>query len=302
MWLKAFLNFGPERPAWAFFAEDIMRRHVPLTCRVRDIKTRCNPLLQAWSPNLRALPPAVKSLLVSAKKYGVRMEGLAIDRDILRELPMWHHAHADPETMQKLAANVSSETKCLRSNHLLLTVGEFEILAGCKDSTDHTPNNRCKCPVCEVQRSSAGCRHPHRCYVRAAAILDTLPQKWDPRAEQPVEDDIDITHPDSDEGIPFDPRITVRGSLADVFRIFTDSSPVHPTPPTLRVSAGRTHLTVATDGSCFKNGELDAKAGAGVFIEENHPENRAIRLPPTMAQSNQTGELVGTLVASQSID
>ncbi|TFK80662.1 ribonuclease H-like protein [Polyporus arcularius HHB13444] len=55
---------------------------------------------------------------------------------------------------------------------------------------------------------------------------------------------------------------------------------------------------MATDGSCFKNGERDAKAGAGIFVKEHHPLNRSFRLPENIEQSNQTGEITATLLAT----
>ncbi|KAF8061862.1 ribonuclease H-like domain-containing protein [Lyophyllum atratum] len=49
---------------------------------------------------------------------------------------------------------------------------------------------------------------------------------------------------------------------------------------------------VATDGSCLKNGEEDARAGAGVFYEANHLRNRSVKVPPSFIQSNQSAELL----------
>jgi hypothetical protein len=43
---------------------------------------------------------------------------------------------------------------------------------------------------------------------------------------------------------------------------------------------------VATDGSCFNNGQDDAAAGAGVFYEQGDDRNEAIRLPEVLEQSN----------------
>ncbi|KAH9886323.1 hypothetical protein C8Q73DRAFT_658592 [Cubamyces lactineus] len=48
----------------------------------------------------------------------------------------------------------------------------------------------------------------------------------------------------------------------------------------------------------MRNGERDAQAGAGIFVEENHPLNRSVRLPKSWEQSNQTGEVAATLLAS----
>ena len=57
--------------------------------------------------------------------------------------------------------------------------------------------------------------------------------------------------------------------------------------------------TVYTGGFCTNNGKLNAKSRAGIWYEDDHPLNKAIRIPGP-DQSNQTGELAGILVALQS--
>ncbi|KAJ3998742.1 ribonuclease H-like protein [Lentinula boryana] len=51
-------------------------------------------------------------------------------------------------------------------------------------------------------------------------------------------------------------------------------------------------ITVYTNGSCENNGGEDAIAGAGIFVKDNNPLNRAIKIPNELAQSNQTGEII----------
>ena len=56
---------------------------------------------------------------------------------------------------------------------------------------------------------------------------------------------------------------------------------------------------MATDGSCLKNGQEDAQAGAGVYCETDNSLTLSVRLPWYLRQSNQTGEAVATLLATQ---
>ncbi|TBU36216.1 hypothetical protein BD309DRAFT_985100 [Dichomitus squalens] len=258
------------------------------------------PLLTVLGPLFQNLPQPVKALITTAKKFGVRMDGLAVARNILRELPMWFHAHADPETMAKLAANTLRETKCLKAAHRISTVGEFETLAACKAEPGHVDSDHCRCLICKTHRSGTGCRHPHSCFARAESIMDTLPPKWDPRTPQPEDYEQAPEEADEEENyVPFDPRITVHGTIVDTFRIFTETTPPGLVPPDTRIEQDRPLLTVGTDGSCLNNSERNAQAGAGVFVEPGHPANRSVRLPTELEQSNQTGELVGTLIATQ---
>ncbi|KAI0056160.1 ribonuclease H-like protein [Artomyces pyxidatus] len=61
-------------------------------------------------------------------------------------------------------------------------------------------------------------------------------------------------------------------------------------------------MIIYTDGSCIKNGKDDAQCGAGIWVDDNHPINRAIRIPKSFGQSNQIGELAAVVVALQLID
>ncbi|TFK85083.1 ribonuclease H-like protein [Polyporus arcularius HHB13444] len=59
-----------------------------------------------------------------------------------------------------------------------------------------------------------------------------------------------------------------------------------------------TSQVIATDGSCIQNGESRARAGAGVYYENDHRRNLSIRLSDELEQSNQTAEIVATLLAT----
>jgi len=50
-------------------------------------------------------------------------------------------------------------------------------------------------------------------------------------------------------------------------------------------------------GSCLKNGHEDAVAGGGIFYGEGHDQNRSVKIPRKITQSNQTAELAALLVA-----
>ncbi|KAF8545957.1 ribonuclease H-like protein [Imleria badia] len=57
-------------------------------------------------------------------------------------------------------------------------------------------------------------------------------------------------------------------------------------------------LTIYTDGSCLRNGKLDATCGSGIWFEDNDPKNKAIKVPG-QHQSNQVGEIAAMIVALQ---
>ncbi|OSD00921.1 ribonuclease H-like protein [Trametes coccinea BRFM310] len=65
-------------------------------------------------------------------------------------------------------------------------------------------------------------------------------------------------------------------------------------------STGR--IVVATDGSCTKNGEADARAGAGIKVTEGAVLERALKVPKCEKQTNQVGEAIATLWAARALD
>ncbi|KAF5345556.1 hypothetical protein D9758_012008 [Tetrapyrgos nigripes] len=143
--------------------------------------------------------------------------------------------------------------------------------------------------------------------LRAKQLLNTLPQKWGPQCELAEDCETSLESLEStwnDGWEPFDRTVTTDGDLSDVFRIFTnkESKNLHtiyiPSHVTTLDSADQT-ITIAMDGSCTKNREDDARAGAGIFIDQGHTLNRSIKLPLYILQSNQTGELVAVKVAAE---
>ncbi|KAF5376341.1 hypothetical protein D9757_008664 [Collybiopsis confluens] len=100
--------------------------------------------------------------------------------------------------------------------------------------------------------------------------------------------------PQEEGGIVFDPRITTTGTLDEAFRIFTEGTTVNTTASLdWDNEAELTQSTLFTDGSCINNGRENAAAGAGIYCPSDPNLNRAIRIPPGMAQTNQTGEIIG---------
>ncbi|KAH7909128.1 ribonuclease H-like protein, partial [Hygrophoropsis aurantiaca] len=60
-------------------------------------------------------------------------------------------------------------------------------------------------------------------------------------------------------------------------------------------------LIIYTDGSCQKNGKLDAACGSGIWAGDDHPINTAAKVPGTN-QSNQAGEIAAIIYALEKTD
>jgi hypothetical protein len=108
-------------------------------------------------------------------------------------------------------------------HHKVFKVGQAEQMTRCLNVHAHQPTTESNCDNCEDFRENHGCSDPHACYQRARELLDELPFKWDPRRAQPkdyeVREDSDV---DDDGWIIFDKSVTITGTLAEIFRIFTE--------------------------------------------------------------------------------
>ncbi|CDO76071.1 hypothetical protein BN946_scf184814.g4 [Trametes cinnabarina] len=303
-WLKEYLNFE-KRPTWALLADDIFAQAVPTKCVPPERELRVNPFLQHWTPTRNKLPEELKAIVDAARKWGLRLEGRAISRTILRALPMWDHIQADRTKIRSLASK-SAASACLKHRHGLRTVGDFEMLAVEQYDPGHSVRGTCNCDRCTYLKMDLHCKNPQACYSRAAEFLNMLPQKWDPRGEHPEDYEGDLAREaaalfeNEEQGDIeiFDRTVTVHGTISDALRLFTATEDVCPRLPDISVHQSAGIIRAATDGSCLRNGERNAQAGAGVFFGPNSADNISVRLPASIEQTNQTGEGVATLLAT----
>ncbi|KAH9910149.1 uncharacterized protein BXZ73DRAFT_36489, partial [Epithele typhae] len=312
MWLKEFatVNENDPRKWWTYLAEDILASNVTKDVQPKERELRINPLYQAWKPKMSDLPDELKNMMKAVKKYAVIPDAIAVSRHVMRQMPMWNHVHMDTKKQNQLT-KTSQATFCLIKTHKSKTVGDFEELATKLQRRGHIPRGKCPCAECKEMKETTGCLNPHKCFERAKAYLDTLPPKWDPRGEHQEDhetaqlEEAKRTFEEVEDTVIFDPRVTTRGNISSTLRIFTDYSEENPPWKKKYLNVFESEeetLTLATDGSCLRNGEEDAQAGAGVYGGENNALNRVIRLPPNIEQTNQTGEGIATLTASEIVN
>ncbi|TFK88718.1 hypothetical protein K466DRAFT_612850, partial [Polyporus arcularius HHB13444] len=303
MWLKAYMNWSEDRPTWAFLADDLLATYVTKDCRPRKAELRINPFLQHWKPKVRGLPKELSGMMKVAKKYGLRLEGLAFSREILGSMPMWDHIYADRAKMGRLI-RPSKILTCLQATHEAKTVNDFVNMAEILGRPEHRPKARCPCTGCVRLRDTLGCANPHLCCWRAKEMVSTLPGKWNPRLRQPIDYEEKMTENLCQENlgadlVPFDRRITTRGDLGQAFRIFTEGEGVSNDSVEMALDEDGQNRILATDGSCIHNGERRAQAGAGVYVEDEPSRNVCFRLPESLDQSNQSAEVMAALLATK---
>ncbi|KAK0232291.1 hypothetical protein EDD85DRAFT_740882, partial [Armillaria nabsnona] len=285
MWIKELLS--EEKPMWTYFAHDIIAHQGPKVERNIPKKIKLNIFLQSFATKKSMLPPDLQRMLNIARETGVRVEGIAFSREILRSRPMWYHAEANPKIC---LLTRSSASICLRENHDLRTVGEAEETSLLLDDPSHVMNNRggrCACHNCEAMMDNLGCKNPNECMLRAKDLLDTLPRKWDSRYMLP--EDYEDAPTQQNEGFEFDRCVTIHGPVANMFRIFTEGKVCNKLPD-LRI-APPSRITYATTGGSYHEAgtSRESRAGAGILTVGEDRLEIALRVPPYLQQTCQVG-------------
>jgi ribonuclease HI len=284
----------------------LMALNVPSSELGVDPLIRQSVFLQTWKTSIghaSLAPKGIRDLLSSAAQYGVRLEGIAFAHEVQLQMPIWHHKYADARIRRLTHAATSV---CLINKHSALSVRDAVRTTDVLFDPRHIPHDECECDTCEWMCDTFECQTPHSCALRATDLLDCLPPKWDPRHD--MEDSLrpldQIDSDDADEGwINIEPRILVEDDIAHAFRVFgvTGSDPCAQPPLGARCRESAV-ICIGTDGSCLRNGDADACAGAGGFIATDHEDNFATRVPANVLQSNQTGEMLAVKIACESLD
>ncbi|KAJ7054799.1 hypothetical protein C8F01DRAFT_922420, partial [Mycena amicta] len=297
MWLKDYLSFGPKRAAWTYFADEIFALKLPKgTMKSVNPEMRISPVLQSWEPARSKLGDELKSLLETMKKFGVRMEGIVFPKEAMRGMPIWFHKEAD-EKIRRL--NNSEASRCLLEKHGVRTVGDAEMEAKLQITPGHRDRRNCACNGCKRTKRETNCRHPNECAKRATELLDQLPEKWDPRLEQPA--DYEITPEDDEDWTTFDHVVSVEGSTAECFRIFMEGETHNERPDTRRVPVPTETIRIAIAGECIRPRDDDAQARAGIYVEEKG-EMTLFSLPEYVEQSREAAEMVAIMEITRSQD
>ncbi|KAL0562834.1 hypothetical protein V5O48_019244, partial [Marasmius crinis-equi] len=185
---KWVMRYADKKHIWTNFLTEICALNTPKSKQRKHnspLSLKVDPFLQKWKPNLgnnTKLPNEILDMFTVARDLDMRLEALAIPRNLLNEMPMWNHAKADPHVNRQ---NNSASTRCLLDKHRLRTVGETVHISLLLRMPDHIPHDECECPMCLEINEQLGCDHPHSCALKANLLLDCLPEKWDPRSNLP---------------------------------------------------------------------------------------------------------------------
>lgn len=308
-WVQAYLNLSATRPAWAFLADELLSRSILAADAHIAKPNRLNIFLQSWDVNTRrasGLPEDLRTMIKVGRKYKAGLAAARVSDDLRMKLPVWYHIGADAH-LRRIGNKITSN--CLRDVHDVSTVGDLtKVLQRTRerDCTHHARRN-CACRFCVSDRAQ-GCTNPSQCCRAAATVLADLNPKWHPYKRSHT-DGFSLTRRRKDmnkdasiagDAILFDPSLTEDGDISNLMRVF-----INPTydgvEPARRPAQGviipQESKTAYTDGSCLENGDLNARAGFGVWFGPNNPANVSARVPGP-AQTNQIGEVLAIHAAA----
>ncbi|KAG6880453.1 hypothetical protein C0992_000055 [Termitomyces sp. T32_za158] len=149
-----------------------------------------------------------------------------------------------------------------------------------------------------------GCRNPTKCVTLARNHLKRLEKKWDPYSarESRSTSNEENRWADNEGRIMFELDFETKGTLTEGFRVFTTETNNEEDIDYARVpEENPSTITIFTDGSCLKDGQDRTAAGTGIWFGHDNPRNRAIRIPPYIAQTNNMGEAIAVLEAVRSV-
>jgi exonuclease III len=308
VWLKAYLDISPTRPAWARVTDLIIDATAP---RGTNKDARINAFLQTWDvpqhgPRTAPMNNDTVRMVDAARKHKTNLAAIRLAPYLQHQLPAWYHIASDPSTMN------NEESRCLINRHQVRTVGDLiRVSARIRmpnPNKPHTAEQFCICREC-IDNRLEGCRNPHRCAEEAHKRLQRITPKLNPFHPGQGYDGLSLTkrrtamnRKAKQEGgaILFDPTITNKDDLAECFRTFTNPERITNIPAkrtqTQPTNLRTPEINVYTDGSCTNNGKANAECGSGVWFGPNDERNRALRVPGEN-QSNQVGELAAVIAA-----
>ena len=310
MWLKAYLNLSPTRPAWAKITDIILDATTP---QGYNTQARMNTFLQTWNiptKGTRAgkLNDDATRMLRAARDHNANFASIKLTPSMKQNLPAWFQIGARHWPINNKAA------KCLLTKHQIKTiVGLLKASAKIRNNVDnnHRPTNFCHCRSC-TEDHRKGCVHPYDCAQEALARIQSMTPKMNPLHPGNT-DNLSLTRRRKEQNrrakevngtLTFNPSLTSKDDISECFRVFADPQKhsKHPAECPRNNNADERHrkITAYMDGACINNGKENARCGGRVWFSQNNPKNSTFKVPGDK-QSNQIGELAVVIVAIQAV-
>ncbi|KAG8932392.1 hypothetical protein FRC01_014236 [Tulasnella sp. 417] len=281
-WAKKWSAPLDERPLWA----DIADRIIVKTSKKPDEATRTSTLTQRWEEKKgykSKLPKSLRNMLADVRKYRVKIDAQAFSAYAIDQAPVWMSKMMDTTDAEERR----SAMKHLRTYHRVENLRDVRRLA---------------------QQNNERCPKHRECARALDAIAPKAKRKFDYRFTTPVitetglKDNLDHTTVrmktnrdrwKANESFILDPRVKHKGDIRGATRIFTrpGSENLLPAFRIPKAADETNRIIIYTDGSATDIGTPTARAGAGIWCEDEDLNlTRAIRVTG-LPQTNNRGEL-----------
>ena len=230
IWLKAYLDFSPSRPAWAIVTDLIIDTSaLTYTCQ----QARGNPFLQTWNIPTRGrrvenLNNDIVRMVEAGRKHNANLAAIRLSPHLRSLLPAWYHIAANPQPITNVASI------CLLNKHVIMKVADLiQMTNRLRDPPQNPPHlygPHCICRDC-VRDRQKGCKNPHACTTEAQTRIEGIASKLNPMHPGDNHNDLSLTRTrktnneiarNNHGAIMFDPTITCKKDLSECFRIFTN--------------------------------------------------------------------------------
>ena len=184
----------------------------------------------------------------------------------------------------------------------MFSVGLAEDVASSITDQNYRDSEECECLSCIEIENNTSCAHPNLCVKRANEMLDTIPEKWDPRHAKERET---LTGPQEEEtgespSNLFDKRMETSGPVANIFRIFTTGTSSNKTykPPIQRLELDQ--RTVMVDGLKLlpQGGRSEETMTVGVSFTDHHNLDCGAKWISLQNSARASKYLISILLAS----
>jgi len=291
MWLKKYLAPTEKKPDWAYITDNIIFQYITPKPIIEE-KSKIDWILQSWHESkskTNKIPHVIHKMLKTARKHNTGYEARKVNYHQKLKMPIWHNFTINENWLWNKKA-----AKCLRNNHEVKT-------------TQDLVNER-RIPY------NARCENEKNCSSMISNLLNQLPEIIDPIRNTPRKDNLDHTpkrkkkYQDANkkkQKITFNPDITEKEDPRNAIRVFREkvnykkrkTKATEIIKPAYR-DQERTKkiIEIYTDGSCTQNGMESAQCGAGVWINDENRNNKAINIKEGH-KTNQRAELIAIIEA-----
>jgi len=121
-WLKKWWTTGPDRPDWAWVANELMLQAAQKRPNIARPTVK-EWICQSWLIKVQSdqMPNSLREVVKAAQKYNATISVMRAPMKLRLEMPAFHHPFARNKNLQ----NNSKAMRCLQDNHEAKTVGDL---------------------------------------------------------------------------------------------------------------------------------------------------------------------------------